>query len=38
MPYRFGDIIEASLVIRQLGTLHANDQNSLRQVLGAVLG
>ena len=30
--------IETSLVIRQLGTLHADDQASLRQVLGAVLG
>jgi hypothetical protein len=26
------------LVIRQLGTLHADDQASLRQVLAAVLG
>jgi mRNA interferase MazF len=30
--------IEGSLVIRQLGTLHADDQASLRQVLGAILG
>jgi mRNA interferase MazF len=30
--------IEAHLVIRQLGTLHAEDQNSLRQALAAVLG
>jgi mRNA interferase MazF len=30
--------IEANLVIRQLGKLHADDQASLRQVLGAILG
>jgi mRNA interferase MazF len=30
--------IEASLVIRQLGKLHADDQDSLRKVLAAVLG
>jgi mRNA interferase MazF len=30
--------IEASLALRQLGRLHADDQASLRQVLGAVLG
>jgi mRNA interferase MazF len=30
--------IEASLVIRHLGMLHAEDQGSLRQVLAAVLG
>jgi len=30
--------IEASLVIRQLGKLHADDQASLRQVLAAILG
>jgi mRNA interferase MazF len=30
--------IEGSLIIRQLGTLHADDQASLRQVLAAVLG
>jgi mRNA interferase MazF len=30
--------IEASLVTRQLGALHADDQNSLHQVLAAVLG
>lgn len=30
--------IEAGLVIRQLGTLHADDQQSLHQVLAAVLG
>jgi mRNA interferase MazF len=30
--------IEASLVIRQLGKLHADDQANLRQVLGAILG
>jgi mRNA interferase MazF len=30
--------IEAGLVIRQLGTLHADDQRSLRQVLAAILG
>jgi mRNA interferase MazF len=30
--------IETNLVIRQLGTLHPDDQSSLRQVLAAVLG
>jgi mRNA interferase MazF len=30
--------IEAHLVIRQLGTLHNEDQASLRQVLSAILG
>lgn len=30
--------IEASLVIRQLGTLSSDDQQALRQVLAAVLG
>jgi mRNA interferase MazF len=30
--------IEVSLVIRQLGKLHADDQASLRQVLAAILG
>jgi mRNA interferase MazF len=30
--------IEAGLVIRQLGTLHPDDQESLRQVLAAILG
>ena len=30
--------IEAGLVVRQLGTLHADDQESLRQVLAAILG
>jgi mRNA interferase MazF len=30
--------IEAGLVVRQLGTLHADDQKSLRQVLAAILG
>jgi hypothetical protein len=29
---------EATLVIRQFGTLHADDQASLRQVLAAELG
>jgi mRNA interferase MazF len=30
--------IEASLVLRQLGKLHADDQDSLRKVIAAVLG
>jgi mRNA interferase MazF len=30
--------IEASLVVRQLGTLSSDDQQALRQVLAAVLG
>ncbi len=30
--------IEASLVIRQLGTLGSDDQRALRQVLAAILG
>lgn len=30
--------IEASLVLRQLGTLHPDDHASLRKVLGAILG
>ena len=30
--------IEASLVLHQLGRLHADDQASLRQVLAAVMG
>jgi hypothetical protein len=30
--------IEARLVLRQLGQLHADDQKALRQVLAAVLG
>jgi mRNA interferase MazF len=30
--------IESSLVLRQLGTLHPNDQAGLRQALAAVLG
>ena len=30
--------IEATLVLRQLGKLHADDQASLRNVLGAILG
>ena len=30
--------IETNLVLRQLGTLHADDQASLRQVLVAILG
>jgi mRNA interferase MazF len=30
--------IEARLVLRQIGQLHADDQKALRQVLAAVLG
>jgi mRNA interferase MazF len=30
--------IEANLVLRQLGTLHAEDQDSLRKILAAILG
>jgi mRNA interferase MazF len=30
--------IETSLVLRHLGTLHADDQHGLRQVLAAMLG
>jgi mRNA interferase MazF len=30
--------IETSLVLRQLGTLHAEDQDSLHKVLAAILG
>jgi mRNA interferase MazF len=30
--------IETNLVLRQLGTLHAEDQHGLREVLAAILG
>jgi mRNA interferase MazF len=30
--------IESNLVLRQLGTLHAEDQHSLRKVIAAILG
>jgi mRNA interferase MazF len=30
--------LETGLVIRRLGTLHPDDQENLRQVLGAILG
>ena len=30
--------IETNLVLRQLGTLHAEDQDSLRKILAAIIG
>jgi len=30
--------IEANLVLRQLGTLHAEDQDSIRKVIATILG
>ena len=30
--------IETNLVLSQLGTLHAEDQDSLRKVLAAIIG